>query len=270
MADRARVYQAEGIILRRRNLGEADSVFTVFSDELGKFEAVARGVRKARSHMRGHLEPLTRTRMQLARGRSLDVFTQAETVAAYRAVRDDLERMGAAIYCAELVDRFTLEHAEHPGLFDLLAATFEALDAGAALQVVRYFELHLLDLTGYSVVLDACAHCGARLPEAETLFSPAAGGLVCANCRGTAGAGRLLSVRAVKVLRYGQGCDLAAFSALRTDGALAAELLASMADAVRYVLEREPLSGRYLEDLARLPPASAAQSSTGPGSVARA
>ena len=252
MADRSRSYQVEGIILRRRNLGEADSVFTVFSDELGKFEAVARGVRKARSHMGGHLEPLTRVRVQIARGRNLDVFTQAESVSTYLAVRDDLERMGTAIYCAELVDRFTLEHAEHPGLFDLFAETLEALDAAASLNVVRYFELHLLGLAGYELVLDACAHCGARLPEAETLLSPAAGGFVCTNCRAST-AGRLLSVRAVKVLRHARRCDLATFAALRIDDALAAELRAALADVVRFTLERDPLSTRYLEEIARLP-----------------
>ena len=85
MAARPRVYRAEGVILRRRNLGEADSILTVFSGNEGKFEAIARGVRKARSRMRGHLEPLTRSRVLVARGRNLDVFTQAETVDAYRA-----------------------------------------------------------------------------------------------------------------------------------------------------------------------------------------
>ena len=66
MSQRARVYSTEGIILHRRNFGEADTIFTVFSPTEGKFEAVAKGVRKARSHMRGHLEPLTRSKLLLA------------------------------------------------------------------------------------------------------------------------------------------------------------------------------------------------------------
>ena len=40
---RERSYNTEGVVLRRRNLGEADSIFTVFSPTVGKFDGVARG-----------------------------------------------------------------------------------------------------------------------------------------------------------------------------------------------------------------------------------
>ena len=84
MAERPRTYTAEGVILRRRNIGEADSIFTVYSDREGKFDAVARGVRKTRSKMRGHLEPLTRSRFLIAKGRTLDVFAQAMSLVLFQ------------------------------------------------------------------------------------------------------------------------------------------------------------------------------------------
>lgn len=252
MPDRPRVYKTEGIILRRRNVGEADSIFTVYSDDLGKFDAVARGVRKARSRMRGHLEPLTRSSLLIARGRSLDVFTQAETVTPYRALREDFERSVAALYCAELVDHFAAEHAPHDGLFALIVEAFDALQEGVAMHLTRAFEIQLLGMMGYELQLDGCALCGAKLPEDDTLLSPMAGGLVCRSCRGMAGAGRIVSVRAVKVLRYGRGVDLASFAAIRMDEALDHELRAVLADCIRYVLEREPNVPRYLDEVRRM------------------
>ncbi len=252
MGERPRVYKTEGIVLRRRNIGEADTVFTVFSDGEGKFEAVARGVRKARSRMRGHLEPLTRSSMLLAQGRSLDVFTQAETVDPYRRLREDLERCATALYCAELVDAFVSEHAEQPGLYGLLRVLLEALDAGAEPWVGRFFEVRLLALLGYELQLDACAACGGSLPEEPTLLAPGAGGLVCGDCRGAAGVGRLLGVRGIKVLRFARTCSLAEFAALRFDEALAAELSLVLGDTVRHVLEREPRTRKYIESLIAL------------------
>ena len=252
MPDRPRTYTTEGIILRRRNLGEADSIFTVYSDREGKFDGVARGVRKARSHMRGHLEPLTRSKLMLARGRSLDVFTQAETITGYRAIREDLERGAAAMYCAELVDRFTPERVEHPGLYGLILDLLDALEADAPVVIVRYFEMALLGLVGYELQLDGCAACGGRLPEADTLLSPSTGGFVCAGCRPAAGGGRVLSVRGVKVMRFARATDMARFAALRIDDGLARELQHAFADVIRYLLDREPLSGRFVEQVARL------------------
>lgn len=254
MPERPRVYKTEGIILRRRNLGEADSIFTVLSPREGKFDAIAKGVRKARSRMRGHLEPLTRSRLLLARGRSLDVFTQAETVSPYRAIRDDLERSAAAMYCAELADRFTIEHAENPGLYELLIAAFDALEGGAPPGATsRYFELHLLSLLGYELQLDACAVCRGRLEPVEMLLSATAGGLVCERCRGKAGGGRLLGVRAMKVLRYARTVDIGAFAEVRIDAGLGRELEAAMGEVVSHFLENEPRTRRFVEVVAALP-----------------
>ncbi len=252
MSERPRTYKTEGIILRRRNLGEADSIFTVFADREGKFDAIAKGVRKARSRMRGHLEPLTRTRMMLARGRNLDVFTQAETVTPYRALREDLERSAAAIYCAELVDRFTAEHMEHPGLYGLILEVLDALEAGAPEHVVRYFEQQMLFQMGYEVQLDACAVCGSRLPEEEALLSPSAGGLVDYGCRVVAGSGRVVSVRAIKVLRYARAASIEAFAGIRMDADLAPELQAALGDVLRYVLDRELNSGKFVAQVTAL------------------
>lgn len=257
MADRPRIYKCEGIVLRRRNIGEADSVFTVFSASEGKFDAVARGVRKARSHMRGHLEPLTRSRFLVARGRSLDVFTQAETISPYRAVRDDLELGAAAMYVAELTDRFTADRQENIDLYGLLVALFEALDSAMPTHVVRIFELELLRLMGYEVQLDQCAICGRRIIEDDTLLSPASGGLVCADCRARAGGGRILSVRAIKVLRYARSASFSDFAALRLDPGLGRQLQLMLGEVIRFVLEREVNSGRFVDQVARLGPSVA-------------
>jgi DNA repair protein RecO (recombination protein O) len=254
VAERPRTYKAEGIVLRRRNIGEADSVFTLFSPGEGKFEGVARGVRKARSHMRGHLEPLTHCRVMLARGRTLDVFTQAETVHAYQAIRDDLERSATALYCAELVDRFTVEHQEQAEVFTLLLETLDALEAGAPAMTARYFELRLLAISGYELQLEACAICNAVLPPEETLLSPPSGGLVCRQCRPAATSGRVLSLRAVKVLRFGRGAALAEFAAVRCDDALATELRVALSENVRYVLDRDVYAERFVAQVARLAP----------------
>lgn len=250
MSSRARSYNTEGVILRRRNIGEADSIFTVFSPREGKFDAVARGVRKPKSHMRGHLEPLTRSQLHVAQGRTLDVFTQAETIAAYRAVRDDLDRLTLALYCCELIDRFTVDRQAQPLLYDLLNELLEGLDSLAPLTIGRSFELQILAHCGFEIQLSACAICGTRIPEGDALFSASAGGLVCDACRPTAGSGRIISVRAIKVLRFARTASMGQFAGLRLDEGLEAELQRVLADAIRQVLDRETNSGRYVEALA--------------------
>lgn len=254
MADRPRTYKTEGVVLRRRNVGEADSIFTVFTEDEGKLDGIARGVRKARSHMRGHLEPLTRSRFLLAQGRTFDVFTQAETLTPYRRIRENLERSAEAIYCAELVDRLTADRQPHPEVYRLLLETLDALEGGGALHGSRCFEAQLLALTGYELQLDACASCGGKIHEAEHLLSAAAGGLVCPACRPGAGSGRIVSPRAIKVLRFARSVSPAEFARLRMEPDLARQLQVVLGDVIRSILEREVNASRFVDDVARLGP----------------
>lgn len=253
MAGKPRVFRAEGVVLRRRNLGEADSIFVVYSREDGKFEGVARGVRKAKSRMRGHLEPLTLSRFLLAKGRSLDVFTQAETMKPFRRLREDLDRCASAVYCADLVERFTEMHQPQPQLFDTFTALLDALEDGAPLTVVRCFEVHLLALLGYELQLDACANCNEALYEGEALLSASAGGLVCGLCRQEAGQGRIVSVQAIKALRFAQRVGPADFGRLRMDAGLERELQMTLGALLRYHLDYEVRSTKFVDDVAALP-----------------
>ncbi len=247
MAGRLRVYPAAGVILRRRNLGEADSILTVFSKGEGKFEAVARGVRKARSRMRGHLEPLTHSRLLIARGRSLDVFTQAETVNAYRRLRENLDASAEAVYCLELIDRFTEEREPLPDLYALLLTALDLFEEGGGSLVSRHFELRLLAILGYEPHVESCVLCGGRLPEEETLLAPASGGLACRQCRPQAGGGRLVPVPVIKMLRFARRAGAAEFAAVRMAPELERELRMAVTEILRYHLARDPNAREFVD-----------------------
>ena len=116
---RQRLFRAEGIVLRHLDWGEADRLLWLFTQDLGKLQAVAKGVRKPRSRKAGHLEPFTRVSLLLAHGREIPLITQVETIDAYLPLREDLLRATYASYIMELLDRFTYEEGENRGLYRL-------------------------------------------------------------------------------------------------------------------------------------------------------
>ncbi len=110
-------------MLRHQDWGEADRLLWLYTRELGKVRALAKGVRKMRSRKAGHLEPFTRVQLLLAEGRDLFIITQAEAAENYLPLRADLVRIGYAAYVVELLDRFTYEEGDNPSLFRLLVDT---------------------------------------------------------------------------------------------------------------------------------------------------
>ena len=249
---RSRTYRAEAIVLKTIDFGEADRILTLLTRHFGKVRVVAKGIRRSTSRLAGWAEPLSHATYQLARGRELDVLTGAESRSAMRAVREDLVRIAAGWYVAELADRFTAERSPAAPVFECVATALRHLEAGHSPDLVcRWFDLHLLDRSGFRPELRSCVQCRRSLPEETNRWSAEAGGAVCAACVPRVGAP--LSVRALKSLRYLLASDFAAAAHLRVDAALAAELEGHLRAFLWHVLDRDVAAARLLDEIARLP-----------------
>src|SRR3954469_15479356 len=84
----SRLYATDAIVLSRFDLGEADRVLTLLAPELGKFKAIAKGIRRPSSRLGGSLEPFAELRVNLARGRTFDVVTGVSVGRAFLRLRD--------------------------------------------------------------------------------------------------------------------------------------------------------------------------------------
>ena len=105
------------------------------------------------------------------------VAVQAEMVAPYLGVREDLGRAAYASYCAELLDRFTAEgDVDYHDLFSLFDDTLERLcnDDDPRL-AVRYYEMQLLDKVGFRPELAECVVSRETVqPEDQFFVKPCA------------------------------------------------------------------------------------------------
>ena len=183
MARESRTYQTQAIVLGHFEYGEADRILKLFTLEKGKLSAIAKGVRKITSHKAGHLEPFTQVHLFLAKGRDLDIITQAEAIEPRSGLRADLQRMTLASYLVEVLDRFTYEEGANPGLYRLLSQSLNRLESlENTATVVRYYEIRLLDLLGYRPQLFNCIDCGTEIRAQDQFFSPLGGGVACPAC----------------------------------------------------------------------------------------
>lgn len=179
----SRTYQTQAIVLSHLEYGEADRILTLFTREKGRISVIARGVRKIRSRKAGHLEPFTLVNLMLARGRNLDIVTQAETVNAYLGIKDDLSRLAVGTYIIELLERFTYEEGQNLDIFRLLVNTLSRLESLSNTEtVVHYYEMRLLDLLGFRPQLFNCVGCSEEIKAEDQFFSPLAGGVYCPHC----------------------------------------------------------------------------------------
>jgi DNA repair protein RecO (recombination protein O) len=148
-----RVSKTIGIILKRRSVGEADRIITVFTKEEGKITIKAKGVRKITSKRASHIEPLNKAILGIYKTPGMSVLTEIETLVSYDAIKQNLARVGLAYHICELVDSLCPENQENEAIFALLEQILNDLASlpkvGAT---IHTFEIELLRVLGYIAI----------------------------------------------------------------------------------------------------------------------
>lgn len=147
-----RTYKTEGIVLKRRNYGEADRILTVLSKEFGKIQVKAPGVRRTSSRRSSHVELLNFSQLTLYKGSKtfMPIVTEAQTLEDFSLIKNDLGRIGYAYYICELINGLCADNQENREVFFLLKNVLTKLSANEnSGELVSCFEKELLRALGF-------------------------------------------------------------------------------------------------------------------------
>ncbi|MEH2071026.1 MAG: DNA repair protein RecO [Nostoc sp.] len=187
----SRTYKATGINLKTQALGESDKIVTILTPEFGLIRAVAPGARKHNSSLGGRSGMFVVNELLIAKGRSLDKITQAQTLKTYPGLAKDLGKLAASQYLAEIVLCQALSEQPQEELYELFNEhlhRLEVLSSGNTSGVLAHLAhgvFHLLALAGLTPQVQICCLSGRLLtpdftnPNWQVGFSIPAGGTVC-------------------------------------------------------------------------------------------
>lgn len=256
MAERTRVRSTHVLVLRRRDVADADRLLTVLTPSEGKLELLAKGVRKTVSRKAGHLEPFTHAHVMVAQARTWDLITEATTVESFRYLRDNLDAIGQAAYIGELVDAFSDGGDENRPLWEMTLFALRQLDqaaadAGGALppSLLRWFDLHLLSLVGFQPQFFNCLACDAEIEPGANFFSLNEGGVFCPRCGPLRSDVEPIAVDVLKLLRYVQSQPWSEVNRLQVRPAIGQQVDALLLRYLSHVLERRVRSADFLRRL---------------------
>lgn len=256
MSERPRTFRTPALVLKRRNFGEADRQLTLLTPYFGKFDAIAKAARKPASRKTGHVELFMKTDVLVAKGRSLDLVTQAEMLEPYLVIREDLERGAYASYAAELLDRFTFDSDDTytVQLFNLLDDTFARLcDDSDIMRVMRFYEMRLLDEVGFRPELSECVIMREKVRPEDQFFSFSDGGVV--SVEGASHTSGLVEVSlpTLKLMRHFQRSPYEQVASLQITQAQHGDFERVMLGYLSYILERRVQSVDFIRRLRQMP-----------------
>lgn len=140
------------IVLSRRNFREYDQVIMVYTQEAGKCEFVAKGIKKMTSKNAAHLEPFSVVDIGTAVGKEYDYVTNVQSIYYFSIIRKNPARTHFASTLIQLLDLATKPGEADPELFSLTLETLQEIqDGNPTIHVVDTYALRLLRLLGFEL-----------------------------------------------------------------------------------------------------------------------
>lgn len=191
------LYRDKAVVLRNYDLGEADRIIVMMTENHGKVRAVAKGVRKTFSKFGARLEPLSHIDVLLSTSRKdLDIVSQVDLVSSARGLYTDLDRLTRGLAMLEAVDQLGMDREPTVHLYKMLVGALSWLSENDSQLVLAAFYFKLLVVEGVGAHVDSCVGCNAVGSELVA-FDLFRGGGQCQSCR----TGTTLSAEAFGLIR---------------------------------------------------------------------
>lgn len=245
----SKLYAVDALIIKSRDFGEADKILTLYTREQGKIQAIAKGVRKSVSRLRGGVQMFAHSRLLLYRGRSLDTVSQSENIEAFGGLQDDLTRLVYASYLVELLEIAVPDREPNEKIFLLTLVSLGLLLGDDPELVCRMFEIRLLYLLGYHPYLTECMMCRKPLGAGTFYLSPEAGGIMCRDCAGEIRGKSGISAGTILTMQKLLTADPRQLFRLKIAQGMREELEAALGNYLEYHLDRGVKAKTVLKSL---------------------
>ena len=149
-------FTTNAIVLKRRNYSESDRILTILTADQGKFDVLAKGVRKTKSRKRGHIELFTHLQAHIIETKWIPLLTQANSLNQFHLhpqqnYQEQSTKLHSAYHLAEITDRLLPESDPQPEIYDYLLKSFHYIqNSNPDLpKLHKSYKLKILQQLGY-------------------------------------------------------------------------------------------------------------------------
>ncbi len=179
-------YRYNSIVLGKKEVGETDRLYTLYTQEQGKIRVMAKGVRKPEAKLAGQLENLSLVLVIINKTKGMGRVTAAVADDVFGALREEYEILLMVSQCLSILEKFVDMEEPDEALFTLskeyLTQANTLAEEGKAERVRLLSQVFLFQLfshLGYHIETHMSVQSGVKLKAGERhFFSPKAGGVL--------------------------------------------------------------------------------------------
>ena len=208
-------HRTKGFVLTKKNSGEADQIFVLYTQDFGKIELVGKAIRKITSKLKSSIDVFYFIEAEFIQGKKQKILTDAIVIEKFLKLRKNQEALACVSQISQAVCLLIPTEKKDDAIWSLL---FEAItkinDLSLKIEnyklkiILNYFVWNFFALLGFLPELYNCPVCLTSLLPETFFLSPCHGGIICWRCcKKAKQENKLLlveeiSVNAVKTIRF--------------------------------------------------------------------
>jgi DNA repair protein RecO (recombination protein O) len=178
-------YRTKGFVLAKKNSGEADQIFVLYTQDFGKIEVVGKATRKITSKLKSSIDVFYFIEVEFIQGKKQKILTDAILLNKFPAILKNEKKINITAQIFQIIEKLTTNEARDEKVWSLIVSVVEKLlapDINNSEMIFHYFLWNFFSLLGYSPELYSCPICLKKLLPETFFLSPHYGGVVCWQC----------------------------------------------------------------------------------------
>ena len=123
-----KIIKTNCIVLKKKEMKEADLLVTLFSKEYGKIMATAYGIRKSRKRNIVSLNPLNEVEITLSQKNNFYVVQDVEILKNFKNILKNIQKLEISLYVLDSIDKIYYITDENGDFFDKLLEILSFID----------------------------------------------------------------------------------------------------------------------------------------------
>lgn len=176
--------KTKGLVLKEHPYREHDKILTIFTEDDGKIQCIARGVRRQKGGFIASTQIFAYSELIYYPGKNFGNINQSHLIEAFYPLRNDLGKMTLASYLLDLMMNAFDFYQKSPEILKLLLHVLFYISNKKARHdciLVAAFQMKLIAYLGYRPGLERC-----MVDQSEkylNFFSIENNGVICQTCK---------------------------------------------------------------------------------------
>lgn len=116
-----------GIVINKRDFGEADRYITVFTENFGKIVFLLKGIRKSKKRELSSVDTLSLSKFTFYKKGESYVISNFSGIDSYIEIKSNLENLGIVLYFLALLNDILVENNRKKSLYNITIKTLDYL-----------------------------------------------------------------------------------------------------------------------------------------------